>query len=666
MGILRLLIPTLLSIVGSGQVNVWTGRGPEGGIAQRPVIDPRNPGTIYTAAGTRQYKTTDGGAHWSVFASEQQVIAVDPSDSNTLYGPPGYISTDGGLTWSKPGPGLPSPCGSLSFVIDPSNTSTLYAGCAGTTVNGGGVFKSTDGGVTWNAASSGLPVFQPYPSEPWPPNTPVNALAIDPEHPRTLYVVIGLSVSAGGGLFQSTDGAASWNAVNNGLTDNFFINALAVDPRNPETLYVAGGPGVFQSIDGAASWTRAGSVFNVRTLALDPLDSGTVYALNDRGILKSMDGGMNWNVVSADVTGNDGFSWLVVAPGQGGPGTVYAAGNARGVFLSADGGATWGLANTGMFATWVDSLAIDPENPATLFAGTDSGLFRSSDAAGSWTAVPALQGITFAVAVYPQNSGIVYAVGYPSPQKSLDGGQSWAPLPFDLGDYGFWEFAIDPQNPGTLYVDGFKSTDGGAHFANMANFPGFLSALAIDPRTPGTLYAGSVSGGIGAPAASVSSGILKSVDGGQTWSGVNTVWSRVAVTAISVDPGNSSVAYATIGSLDCEVYLCSGAVPATDVTQLLGVYRTGDGGSSWTKLDLPGDPNARLLGIDQRGSLYVTTWSPSPYMLFRSQDGGATWNALPAAGLPAQISVLAFDPLNANHVFAGTYGAGVFEITLAP
>lgn len=54
----------------------------------------------------------------------------------------------------------------------------------------------------------------------------------------------------------------------------------------------------------------------------------------------------------------------------------------------------------------------------------------------------------------------------------------------------------------------------------------------------------------------------------------------------------------------------------------------------------------------------------------RSMDGGATWNALPTAGLSSGVSVLAFDPQNSNHLFAGTgggfglAGGGVFEITL--
>src|ERR1019366_3035539 len=190
---LRLLFIVLLSVAGftqaGGQVNVWMPRGPEGGGIGRPVIDPQNPGTIYASASGRLYQTTDAAGHWNdLGVPSVTILAVDPRNSGTLYGANNntlYKSTDRGLTWSKPGPGLPGSCGhlSFSFVIDPGNTSTLYAGCQGTNSNGGGgLFKSTDDGATWNAASSGLPAVEISPNEPWPPNVLVTALAIDPVH----------------------------------------------------------------------------------------------------------------------------------------------------------------------------------------------------------------------------------------------------------------------------------------------------------------------------------------------------------------------------------------------------------------------------------------------------------------------------------------------------
>jgi hypothetical protein len=98
------------------------------------------------------------------------------------------------------------------------------------------------------------------------------------------------------------------------------------------------------------------------------------------------------------------------------------------------------------------------------------------------------------------------------------------------------------------------------------------------------------------------------------------------------------------------------------------VYKSADGGATWTKLDLPGvpadHPVVSLLGIDPQGGHYV--WVLAQASLIRSQDGGATWSALPTIGLPSGVTALAIDPQNPDHLFAGTGGADVFEITLSP
>ncbi len=643
---LRLLFIVLLSVAGftqaGGQVNVWIPRGPEGGRIGPPAIDPQNPGTIYASAGGRLYQTTDAAGHWNdLGVPSVTILAVDPRNSSTLYGANNntlYKSTDGGLTWSKPGPGLPGSCVPLSssFAIDPGNTGTLYAGCPGTNSNGGGgLFKSTDGGATWNAASSGLPAIKPSPNEPWPPNVSVNALAIDPHARRpgdaarrqtltrqgTLYAVIGASVSVGvgGGLFQSTDGAASWHPVNSGLPDSLYINAVAVDRRNPDTLYVAGSTGVFRSTNGAVSWTRAGQEVNVRSLAIDPLDSGSVYALNDSGILKSTDGGESWSLVSSQATASNAFpwlvEWLVVAPGEGGPSAVYAGGNPRGVFKSLDGGSTWTLATSGLFATSIDSLAIDSQNPHTVYAGVDvAGLFRSTDGAVSWSATGNLPGVSiYSLANDPREPGTFYAGGPNGLYKTIDSGASWvqwpvAPAWTDLAA-SIFPLAVDTRNPGTVYSGGFKSTDGGASWAKLPVGP---TALAIDPQDSGTLYAGIVAGEPALSVLSISGGVRKSVDGGRSWSGVNTVAQSYLVSSLTVDPANSSVVYAQTGPVDCsesfDCYVFGSALfgssnygdPNSDGAKKgLGWFRSADGGATWAKLDLPGDPfEFSLMGID--------------------------------------------------------------------
>ena len=96
-----------------------------------------------------------------------------------------------------------------ALAIDPATPTTLYAG-----TDSGGVFKSTNGGGNWSAVNTGLTA------------TYVTALAIDPETPTTLY-----AGTWGGGVFKSTNGGGNWSAVNTGLTDTNVI-ALAIDPSD--------------------------------------------------------------------------------------------------------------------------------------------------------------------------------------------------------------------------------------------------------------------------------------------------------------------------------------------------------------------------------------------------------------------------------------------------
>src|SRR6202162_4411892 len=99
----------------------------------------------------------------------------------------------------------------------------------------------------------------------WTTNGPeggeVQALAIDPANPATLY-----AGTAGGGVSKSTNGGGSWKSVNNGLTSTI-VTALAIDPSAPATLYAGTyggteGGGVFKSTNGGESWTAINTGLN--------------------------------------------------------------------------------------------------------------------------------------------------------------------------------------------------------------------------------------------------------------------------------------------------------------------------------------------------------------------------------------------------------------------
>ena len=104
----------------------------------------------------------------------------------------------------------------------------------------GGVYKSTDAGNTWNALTIGLTDLH------------VSTLAVDPRTPTTLYAgatdLCSYCLDArGGGVLKSTDGGATWQTFNAGLT-NLHVNALVVNPETPTILHAGTGDGVF-SID---------------------------------------------------------------------------------------------------------------------------------------------------------------------------------------------------------------------------------------------------------------------------------------------------------------------------------------------------------------------------------------------------------------------------------
>ena len=193
----------------------------------------------------------------------------------------------------------------------------------------------------------------------------------------------------------------------------------------------------------------------------------------------------------------------------------------------------------------ITALAIDPQRPTTLYAGTsDRGVFKTTDGGATWSATGLANVYVSALAIDPVTPTTLYAVAWGGLYKSTDGGANWNPIN-DLTGVGVSSLAIDPQTPTTLYGwtyhDGvFKSTDGGASW----NVTGLTSVgrdlrLAIDPLIPTTLYAGA-----GA------SGVYKSTDGGLSWTptGLETALSSVSLNPSSVTAGSTSTGTATLSA----------------------------------------------------------------------------------------------------------------------
>jgi photosystem II stability/assembly factor-like uncharacterized protein len=226
------------------------------------------------------------------------------------------------------------------------------------------VYKSTDGGKNWSQV--GLAGIN------------VGSLAIDPFDPNILYA----GTTSSEGVFRSLDGGATWSAVNTGLTARN-VWSLAIDPQNPTTLYAGTGynypdicRGVFKSTDGGSSWIELGPRDrSISAMAIDPQTPTTLYASSSQwacsgggpdvspGVYKSTDGGSSWVAIDPRLT-----RALAIDPQT--PTTIYAGTGNSGIFRTTDGGATWNEFNAGLTNLAVAALAL---SSTAAYAGTTGG-----------------------------------------------------------------------------------------------------------------------------------------------------------------------------------------------------------------------------------------------------------------------------------------------------
>ena len=278
------------------------------------------------------------------------------------------------------------------------------------------------------------------------------------------------------------------------------------------------------------------------------------------------------------------------------------------------------------------SLGRAPSNGAILYAGlAEGGVERSDDGGATWRPASFGLGDPFvtALAIDPHDPDRVYA-GTPSgPYRSTDGGATWQSarpvLPLAIHN-----LAVDSQQSGIVYAGTengiYKSSDFGVRwqllthgFEPLPIFRFDVTALAVDPLRPRRLYIGRYGH---------NAQMHKSVDGGMTWFALR----RAIVQALAVDPVHDDTVWAASAE---------------------GVQKSTDGGQHW----------AVVLGVVGQSLAIDPTAPQTVYVgtsggVERTRDGGATWESA-SFGLPAApVSALAPDPASAGRLLAAT-GGGV-------
>jgi photosystem II stability/assembly factor-like uncharacterized protein len=293
--------------------------------------------------------------------NQVDILTIDPVDSSNIYLVIEQTGVQSGYKSVNHGDSWSAytlPSSSVSgLAVDPGNQLNLYAGLSKY------IFKSTDGGGTWNWLYTAAA------------NYFFNFFAIDSQTPGTMYVFTKFN-----GVMKSVDGGSNWNAANTGMTAS--INALSMDPSDHSILYLGTTKGVFKSTDYAGSWTQkntglpnSGPYPYVNAVAVNPLNGFTLYAATLNGVYKSIDGGDSWSpALSGLPTYNPNVTSLAIDPLQ--PARLYAGTISDGVYRSTNAGESWGPVNDGLTNNNIRMVAVDPMSPDNVFTGSDGGLFK--------------------------------------------------------------------------------------------------------------------------------------------------------------------------------------------------------------------------------------------------------------------------------------------------
>ena len=313
---------------------------------------------------------------------------IDPRNSRTLFagtffGTGAFRSDDGGASWSPIDAGLSNPV-IWALAITPQGT--VYAATEGDS-KPGGVFQSADG-RTWRRTVRGLSTLE------------ITALAVEAAGPGTPSILWAGTPSLG--VFRSPNGGGVWRRVPiPGVSGP--VNAIAVDPAHAGTAYVLayerdgfGGLTIhlFKTLDAGRTWSRlplpAGTFSG---LTRDPRD-GTLW-VTGFGIARSTDGGLTW-VAPGGISPADFLVDLAFDPSS--PQVLYAAGyrpppsrfepSEGRLYKSTDGGASWTRTDAGLAASFgVQKVLVSPARSQVVYAASFGVLFRSADAGAHWDRV---------------------------------------------------------------------------------------------------------------------------------------------------------------------------------------------------------------------------------------------------------------------------------------
>ncbi|HEY0511452.1 MAG TPA: hypothetical protein VGH73_06090 [Thermoanaerobaculia bacterium] len=670
--VMRMVVLAVAGLLAAGTVQAasaprWAPLGPPAGpLSAHLFPDPGNGARQYALTVAGLWRTQNGGGSWSAIqqglGAAPQALALDPAHPGRLYAAVQGLddsasilrSEDFGDHWravyhTPQGETL----GTLDFQVDPFAPSTLYW------LRNQLLYRSDDEGKTWScvAVRDGCTV--------------VTSFAFAPDRPDTLYLMGGFF------FYRTADGGRTWSQST--VLENGFPADTVVATRAPRTLYAslrdpvyrdASTPCFARSDDEGTTWKAVLPNTRCGTPGIDPEDPRTVRIVVDTGLgpqlWRSRDGGDHWAAAGGvpyvgDLSvGADGRLWLS---------------SDHGVFQAADEQGPWRPSNRGFAASEITALLTTEHGvlaaPARqLYTSTpvDIPLVRTVDEGHTWTGVALANVIALGADPGDPRHLLASALRFEPPYsyvyrvlESRDEGLTWRGVLAPQADHPpvFLQLAADPDArtlyAGTEYGGFYRSTDAGRTWAvsnaglQLAGCSyhycpsNWVHAILTDPKTSGRLLI------------LFEKQVYESLDSGASWTPRGPQLPRDGrVMALTREPGGALVAATT------------GTRPS-DTGRLGAVYRSADGGLTWTR-------SGTLPRLPATGrATELTGLAATPSGLFAgtnflgvlwSRDGGNLWTPL-NDGLPSPaVSSLIADPFVAGRLLATVPGNGVYTIAV--
>lgn len=553
------------------------------------------------------------------------------------------------------------------IAIHPASPATMYIGAAS-----GGIFKTTDNGSSWENVFTDAPVIS------------IGALAIDGQNSQVLYAGTGEANASsysfiGNGIYKTYNGGLSWEHI--GLEQSAYIGRILVDHTNSQRIFAAAcgtlftpndQRGIYRSADGGESWEQVLFVSD-STAGVDivqhPNNPSILYAAmwermrgltyrrshgTTSGIYKSTDGGDSWTLLGNGLPPGDQKGRIGLAIAQNNSEIIYAfidrrVGNTftATIFKTTDGGLNWQQTNdatlqdmSSNFGWYFGQIRVDPQNDNRIWVlGVD--LYRSDNGGSSYTHLAGYFNINdiyvdhHAMFIHPA-SGVIIHGNDGGLYTSNNYGDSWSKIN-NLPLTQFYAIEVDYLNPQRIYGgtqdNNTIRTPSGAlnDWQRILGGDGFYTL--VDYTNSNTIYAEYQWGNL-----------FRSDNGGNNFNYIADAWSG--------DRTNWSSPYVMH--------------PTNPQTLYFGTYRiwkTTNKGNSWAPVS--GDLTHNL---SQSGFSTITTIAISglnPQMLLAGSDdgrvhittsGGSVWSNI-SDGLPVRwITRVAFDPFDANTIYATVSG----------